>query len=118
MLPSTKRRLGKIKEVQGKSFEAFKSGLIDIGAWLYKNDQALTARYGFEGICDLLEVSQVHREEVIKYAKDMDRVVAAIALDSGLEDSASRQSGRHPADWKDGPLYQAIWEVRIRDCTS
>jgi len=117
-LPFTKRRLAKIKEAQGKSLKALKSGLSDIGAWLYLNDEALTARYSFEGICDLLEVNPVHRAEVIKYAKDMTRAIAAVAFDSGLEESAIRQSGSHPADWKDGPLYQAIWAVRIRDCTS
>lgn len=116
--PFTKRRMAKIKEAQGKSLEASESGLIDIGAWLYKNDEALTAHYGFEGICDLLEVNPVHRAEVIKYAKNMTKALAAIAFDSGLEESASRQSGRQTADWKDGPLYQAIWEVRIRDCES
>ena len=117
-LPFTKRRLAKIKEVQGKSLKAFKSGLSDIGAWLYLNDEALTARYGFEGICDLLEVNPAHREEVIKYAKDMTKAIAAIAFDLGLEESASRQSGSQTADWKDGPLYQAIWEVKIRECVS
>lgn len=117
-LPFTKRRLVKIKEAQGKSLEAFESGLIDIGAWLYKNDEALTAHYGFEGICDLLEVNPMHRAEVIKYAKDMTRAIAAVALDSGLEDSANGQSGRHQVDWKEGPLYQAFWEVMIRGCTS
>ena len=117
-LPFTKRRLAKIKEVQGKSLKAFKSGLSDIGAWLYLNDAALTARYGFEAICDLLEVNPVHRAEVIRYAKDMTRAIAAAAFDSGLEESASSQSGRYTADWKDGPLYQAIWEVGIRDCPS
>ena len=96
----------------------FESGLIDIGAWLCKNDEALTAHYGFEGICDLLEVNPEHRAEVIKYAKDMLRAITAVAFDSGLEESASTQSGKYPADWKDGPLYQAIWEVRIRDCAS
>jgi len=114
-LPFTKRRLAKIKGAQGKSLEAFESGLIDIGAWLYKNDEALTAHYGFEGICDLLEVNPVHRAEVIKYAKDMTRAIAAAAFDSGLEDSANGQSGRQTADWKEGPLYQAIWEAGIKD---
>lgn len=110
-LPSTKRRLAKIKELGGKSLKAFKSGLSDIGAWIYKNDEALTAHYGFEGICDLLEVNPVHRAEVINYAKDMTRAINAIAFDSGLEDSASQQSGKNPKDWKEGPMFNVYLEV-------
>lgn len=68
--------------------------------------------YGFEGICELLEVNPAHRAEVVQYTSDMDRAIFAVAFESGLEESASRQSGRHPADWKDGPLYQAFWEMR------
>ena len=72
--------------------------------------------YGFEGICELLEVNPVHRAEVVQYASDVDRAIFAVAFESGLEESASRQSGRHPADWKDGQLYQAFWEMRAQVC--
>ena len=67
-------------------------------------------------ICELLEVNPVHRAEVVQYAGDMDRAIFAVAFESGLEESARRQSGRHPADWKDGPLYQAFWEMRAQVC--
>ena len=87
-----------------------------VGQWLLENDALLTTMYGFEGICELLEVSPMHRPEVIQYAGDMRRAIFAVAFESGLEESASRQSGRHPADWKDGPLYQAFWEMRAQIC--
>ena len=84
----------------------------DVGQWLLENDALLTSMYGFEGICELLEVNPAHRPEVIQCAGDMDRAIFAVAFESGLEESTSRQSGRHPADWKDGPLYQVLWERR------
>ena len=56
----------------------------------------------------------MHRPEVIQYAGDRARAIFAVAFESGLEESASRQSGRHPADWKDGPLYQALWTTRAK----
>ena len=87
-----------------------------VGQWLLENDALLTTMYGFEGICELLEVNPVHRPEVIQCAGDVDRAIFAVAFESGLEESASRQSGRHPADWKDGPLYQVFWEMRAQIC--
>ena len=71
----------------------------------------MTAQYGFAGLCDVLEVNGVHRTEVIEGAKDVRRGISAIAFICALEDSASVQSGRHPAECKDGPLYQALWET-------
>ena len=83
-----------------------------VGQWLFENDALLTTMYGLDGICELLEVNPVHRAEVVQYAGDMDRAIFAVAFESGLEESASSQSGRRPADWKDGPLYQAFLEMR------
>ena len=85
--------------------------LFDIGTWLCQNDEALTAQYGFSGLCDVLEVNPVHRAQVIEEAKDVRRGISAIAFICALEDSASVQSGKHPPECKDGPLYQALWET-------
>lgn len=107
----TKRKLAKIKDFHGKSLKAIKSRQLDIGAWLYRHDGELTERYGFVGICDLLEVNPAHRGEVIKYAENIGHVVWAIAFTSGFEDSLHSQSGRCSEDWKSGPFYQAFWEL-------
>jgi len=40
--------------------------LFDIGTWLCQNEAALTAQYGFEGLCEVLEVNPVHRTQVIE----------------------------------------------------
>jgi hypothetical protein len=92
-----------------KATKRHQSALADFGGWLARNDGILTDLYGFEGICDLLEVNPVHRLIVIRHAADIEHAITAIALTAGYEESASRQSGRHPADWKDGPLHQAMW---------
>lgn len=106
-LPVTKGQLAKIRQSQK---EAHQTTLVDIGTWLCQNEEALTEQYGLEGIFDVLEVNPVHRAEVIEGAKDMRRSISAIAFIAALEDSASVQSGQHPAECKDGPLYQALRE--------
>ncbi|MEA9994284.1 hypothetical protein QN382_19020 [Pseudomonas sp. 10B1] len=113
-LPFTQNTVTKIKETQDRARKSIKARLSDIGTWLYQNDQALTARYGFDGICDLLEVNPVHRAEVIEYAEDMGRAVSAIAFVSGYEESASQQSGRRPADSKEGPLFFVFLEMMMK----
>ena len=85
--------------------------LFAIGTWLCQNEEALTEQYGFDGLCDVLEVNEVHRAQVIEGAKDVRRGISAIAFICALEDSVSVQSGRHPAECKDGPLYQALRET-------
>lgn len=106
-LPLTKGQLAKIRQSQK---EAHRTTLVDIGTWLCQHEEALTEQYGFEGICDVLEVNPVHRAEVIEGAKDMRRSISAIAFIAALEDSANVKSGQHPAECKDGPLYQALRE--------
>ncbi|WP_224795744.1 hypothetical protein [Pseudomonas fluorescens] len=110
-LPFTRRQLTTIKAAQKAASKSHKETLLNIGTWLYQNDEMLTARYGFDGICDVLEVNPVHRAEVIEYAEDMRRAISAIAFVSGFEDSASKQSGRHPEDWKDGPLFDVFMQM-------
>ncbi|WP_395599584.1 hypothetical protein AB4P95_20270 [Pseudomonas sp. A1437] len=113
-LPFTKDRLAKVKAVRDEARESYRAGLMEIGSWLYENDAALTKQYGFDGICDLLEVNPVHRADVVKYADDMGRAISAIAFVSGLEESASQQSGRRPADSKEGPLFFVFLEMMMK----
>ncbi|WP_190419141.1 hypothetical protein [Pseudomonas typographi] len=104
-LPFTEKRVAHLKEMREELRDDYGSSMVDLADWLYSVDRDITALYGFDGICDLLEVNPVHRAEVLEYAEDKSRAISAIAFVSGLEESASRQSGRHPADWKDGPLF-------------
>ena len=110
-LPFTRGQLAKIKQIQKEAAQLHRKTLLDIGTWLCQNEELLTEQYGFDGLCDVLEVNPVHRTEVIKHAEDMRRGISAIAFISALEDSASVQSGRQPAECKDGPLYQALRET-------
>ena len=114
--PSTAKALKNIRGLYKQARADHEQIACVVGQWLFENDALLTTMYGFEGICELLEVNPVHRAEVVQYASDVDRAIFAVAFESGLEESASRQSGRHPADWKDGPLYQAFWEMREQIC--
>ena len=114
--PSAAKALKKIRGLYKQAQDEHQQIACVVGRWLFENDALLTTMYAFEGICELLEVNPVHRAEVVQYASDIDRAIFAIAFESGLEESASRQSGRRPADWKDGPLYQALWETRATLC--
>lgn len=109
-LPVTKGQLAKIRQSQKKAARLHRQILVDIGTWLCQHEEALAEQYGFEGICDVLEVNPVHRAEVIEGAMDRRRSISAIAFIAALEDSASVKSGQHPAECKDGPLYQALRE--------
>ena len=107
-LQFTKRQLAAIRKRRQEALRKYQADLCKLGSWIYQNDELLTARYGFDGVCDALEVNPVHRDEVKACMKDRSRAVAAVGFVSGFEDSASQQSGRHPTDWKDGPLFQAF----------
>lgn len=107
-LPFTQRRLEAVKRVQKESRGTYSAGFVELGGWLYQMDETLTLRYGFDGICDLLEVNPAHRPEVLEYAEDTKRAIAAAAFIAGREDSASSQSGRRPADWKRGPFFEVF----------
>lgn len=113
-LPFTKRQLTAIKKLRQEALRGYKASLYNLGSWIYQNDELLTSMYGFDGICDVLEVNLVHRAEVIECTEDMGRAISAVAFVSGLEDSASKQSGRHPEDWKDGPLFQVFMAMMMK----
>ncbi len=112
-LPFTQRRLEEVKRMQEESRDTYRAGFLELGRWLYQMDETLTLRYGFDGICDLLEVNPVHRPEVLQYAEDKKRAIAAAAFIAGREDSASSQSGRRPADWKRGPFFEVFLEMTM-----
>ncbi|GFM89288.1 hypothetical protein PSCICO_46870 [Pseudomonas cichorii] len=112
-LPFTQRRLEIAKDLQRQSRDGFRTGLLEIGKWLYQSDEALTEKYGFDGVCDVLEVNPVHRPEVLKWAEDKSRAISTAAFIVGMEDSARQRSGRHPADWKEGTFFQVFLEMQV-----
>lgn len=112
-LPFTKRRLDTVKDLQRQARDHFRTGILEIGKWLYQVDEELTQKYGFDGVCDLLEVNPVHRPEAMQWMEDKNRAISAVAFISGMEDSAGQRSGRHPADWKEGTFFQVFLEMQM-----
>lgn len=113
-LPFTTGKLKKIDAMRSEARSQHKATSYQIGQWIYENDALLTQLYGFEGICEVLEVNPVHRPEVLEYAEDRERSIAAVAFIAGLEESASRQSGRHRPDYKDGPLFNVFMDMMMK----
>lgn len=112
--PFTARKLESVKVLRRQARDQHAKTLHHIGEWLYENDALLTALYGFDGICDVLEVNPTHRPEVLEYADNKVRAISAVAFVSGLEESASRQSGRRRPDFKDGPLFKVFLEMVMK----
>lgn len=74
--------------------------LAGFGRMLTLDRDRMIASLGFDGLCDLLNVNPVHREEL----RQRERVeLSDIVFVEGLEDSAEHQG----EDWKDGPLFNA-----------
>lgn len=107
-LPFTATKLAELERQQEDKREVRKHNLLAIADWLRRNDSVLVGLYGFHGICDLLAVNPVHRDEVKEYVSEASGTITAIAFIGGLEDSASTMSGRNKPDWKDGPLFNAF----------
>lgn len=113
-LPFTAKKLENVKVLRRQARDQHTKTLYHIGEWLYENDALLTERYGFDGICDVLEVNPTHRSEALEYADNKSRAISAVAFVSGLEESASRQSGRRKPDFKDGPLFKVFLEMMMK----
>ncbi|MBA6043789.1 hypothetical protein [Pseudomonas lactis] len=113
-LPFTTAKLKKIDAMRSEARSQHKATSYQIGQWIYENDDLLTKLYGFDGVCEVLEVNPVHRPEVLEYAEDQHRAIAAVAFIAGMEESASRQSGRQRPDYKDGPLFNVFMDMMIK----
>lgn len=112
-LPFTAHALKCVNELRQQAREDHKRMQHELGQWLKENDAILTQLYGFDGVLDLLEVNPVHRAEVMTY-KDDERAISSAAFVGGMEESASRQSGRKPEDWKDGPLFHVYMAMMTK----
>lgn len=95
-------------------WDTYNRSLAAIGTWVSQNEGPMTEDYGFDDICDLLNVNPVHRTYMRGHAARKKAGILDIVLGAGLEDSAASLSGRNPAELKDGALYQALWEEMKR----
>ncbi|WP_198286579.1 hypothetical protein [Pseudomonas chlororaphis] len=107
-LPFTAGKVSELKAARQQKSRARRQSMKKIADWLRSWDDLIVELYGFDGVCDLLAVNRVHREEARKYADKATGTITAIAFISGLEDSASVRSGRNQPDFKDGPLFNAF----------
>lgn len=106
-----KSEMASIKHARAQAAQQHRKTLSDIGTWLCQNEGFLMEKYGFESICDVLEVNPVHRAGVMNNTASEGQDISTFVFSYAFEDSASALAGRHPIEWKEGPLYQAIWEV-------
>ncbi|RON90392.1 hypothetical protein [Pseudomonas fluorescens] len=107
-LPFTASKIKELKTARRETTRKRRKNMAGIADWLRQWDEVILALYGFGGVCDLLGVNPVHREEAREYADKSTGTITAIAFISGLEDSASVRSGRNQPDFKDGPLFHAF----------
>jgi hypothetical protein len=103
-LPFTAARVEALEkqasEHRGEELKAIRPVLAGFGRDLLLNDGRLTDALGFDGLCDLLNINPVHRDQARQAGHTSVRELAFV---EGLEDSADR----HDPDWKDGPLFRA-----------
>lgn len=81
--------------------EALREALVGFGRVLLLDTDNLTEALGFDGLCDLLSINPVHREQA---RRDGGETVRGLVFIAGMEDSAQpRREG-----WGDGgPLFRA-----------
>lgn len=81
--------------------ESLRAALLGFGRVLLLDTDNLTATLGFDGLCDLLSINPVHREQARRDGGDTLQGLAFIAR---MEDSAQQ----HSEGWGDGgPLFRA-----------
>lgn len=107
-LPFTKSRMDEAEGNHRTLMDMRKKGQAAIAQWLLDAGPQIERELGVTGICDALAVNPVHRVDL--EAMDEGRALDYIAFAAGLEDSATHQSARRPATWKDGPLFQCYLE--------
>ncbi|WP_342650885.1 hypothetical protein [Pseudomonas sp. REB1044] len=110
-LPFTKAKVDALKDRDRESHDRCEAILLPIGKWLAGSGPEIERAYGFEGICDLLNVNPVHRGGIKADHDGHSNALVSIAHFEGLEDSAEQLSGRKEREWKDGPLFWCYMEV-------
>lgn len=81
--------------------ESLRAALLGFGRVLLLDTDNLTATLGFDGLCDLLSINPVHREQA---RRDGGETLQGLAFIARMEDSAQQ----HNDGWSDGgPLFRA-----------
>lgn len=107
-LPFTAARVASLEEAWGKYQDSHFQERASLAGWLRSGDDLLIELYGFDGICDLLNVNPVHRDEAKRVADKTSCTISAIAFICALEDSASTTLGRNKTEWNNGPLFHVF----------
>ncbi|NNA18592.1 hypothetical protein HBN82_22360 [Pseudomonas lundensis] len=107
----------KNKKIAAEKSQQLLDSLRNIGERILEDDKFLTKKYGFEGLCDILQVNRVHRLEVRERVKHSERLIATLVFVWAFEDSATVLSGRRATELKGGPLYHALMQTLKRAYT-
>ncbi len=109
-LPFAQRQMDmlveKSKRHREDDLKVIKQGLVGFGYILIKDAEGAYEAIGFSGMCDLLNINPVHREEASEDAKTL----ADLIYVARLEDSASPKS---EAWGEGGPLFEACFLAMI-----
>lgn len=98
--------LEKSKRHRDDDLKVIKQGLVGFGYNLIRDAEGAYEAIGFSGMCDLLNINQVHREEASQDAKSL----ADLIYVARLEDSVSPKS---EAWGEGGPLFEACFLAMI-----
>lgn len=98
--------LDKSKRHRAEDLKTIKQGLVGFGYNLIRDAEGAYEAIGFSGMCDLLGINPVHRQEASKNAKGL----ADLIYVARLEDSVSPKS----EGWGEGgPLFEACFLAMI-----
>lgn len=109
-LPFVQRQMDmlieKSKRHRDDDLKVIKQGLVGFGYNLIRDSEGAYESIGFSGMCDLLNINPVHREEASQDAKTL----ADLIYVARLEDSVSPKS---EAWGEGGPLFEACFLAMI-----
>lgn len=109
-LPFAQRQMDmlieKSKSHRADDLKMIKQGLVGFGYNLIKDAEGAYEAIGFSGMCDLLSINPVHREEAARDSKSL----ADLIYVARLEDSVSPKS---EAWGEGGPLFEACFLAMI-----
>lgn len=109
-LPFVQRQMDilieKSKRHRDDDLKVIKQGLVGFGYNLIRDAEGAYEAIGFSGMCDLLSINPVHREEASQDAKSL----ADLIYVARLEDSVSPKS---EAWGEGGPLFEACFLAMI-----
>jgi hypothetical protein len=103
-LPFTQAAIERLEQQAGEhratELEAIRRALVEYGILIIGDRAGMVADVDFDGLCDLLNVNTVEREQA---RRDGHTSLEELAFLSALEDSAERRG----QDWNDAPLFNA-----------